>query len=232
MKFSIVFDNYIANEKLESFWGFSCVINDYFLFDTGSNGRALVRNIEKMGFDINKFKYLFISHPHWDHIGGIDSIVDVNRKMSLILPNSLSKLYIRELKTLSRETIVVDEEPKRLFGSFYTTGVMEEAIGEQSLIIDEGEFSVVVTGCAHPGIVNIVKRAISMLNKPVLYVLGGFHLMRSSEDEIINTIRELKNLGVEYVTPTHCTGERAIEMFKIEYGESYIPGGVGRIIEF
>jgi len=109
---------------------------------------------------------------------------------------------------------------------------MEEAIGEQSLVIDEGEFSVVVTGCAHPGIVNIVKRAISMLNKPVLYVLGGFHLMRSSEDEIINTIRELKNLGVEYVTPTHCTGERAIEMFKIEYGESYIPGGVGRIIEF
>ena len=88
---------------------------------------------------------------------------------------------------------MVDEEPKRLFGSFYTTGVMEEAIGEQSLVIDEGEFSVVVTGCAHPGIVNIVKRAISMLNKPVLYVLGGFHLMRSSEDEIINTIRELKN---------------------------------------
>jgi len=113
MRFFIVFDNYIANEILESFWGFSCVINDYFLFDTGSNGRALVRNIEKMGFDINKFKYLFISHPHWDHIGGIDSIVDVNRKMSLILPNSLSKLYIRDLKTLSRETIVVDEEPKR-----------------------------------------------------------------------------------------------------------------------
>jgi 7,8-dihydropterin-6-yl-methyl-4-(beta-D-ribofuranosyl)aminobenzene 5'-phosphate synthase len=184
-----------------------------------------------MGFDINNFKYLFISHPHWDHIGGIDSIVDVNRQMSLILPDSLSKLYIRDLKTLSRETIVVDGNPKKLFGKFYTTGVMEP-IGEQSLVIDEGEFSVVVTGCAHPGIENIVKRAIEMLNKPVLYALGGFHLMRSNEEEIIKTIKELKNLGVEYVTPTHCSGDRAIEMFKDAYGENYIPGGVGRVIEF
>ena len=231
MRFSIVFDNYQANEKLESFWGFSCVINDYFLFDTGSNGRALVRNIAKMGFDVNEFKYLFISHPHWDHIGGIDSIVDVNRKMSLILPSSLSKLYIKDLKKLSRETIIVDNESKRLFGSFYTSGVMEP-VGEQSLIIDEGEFCVVVSGCAHPGIVNIVKRAIETLKKPVLYALGGFHLMRSSEEEISGVINELKNLGVEYVTPTHCSGDLAIEMFKAEYGENYIPGGVGRVIEF
>jgi len=231
MKFSIVFDNYEAHENLESFWGFSCLIEDYFLFDTGSNGRALVRNMAKMGFDLNALKYLFISHPHWDHICGIDSVVDVNRKMSLILPNSLSQLYIRDLKTLSRETKIITNEPAKLFGTFYSTGVMEP-IGEQSLVIDEGEFSIVITGCAHPGIVNIVKRAINMLNKPVLYALGGFHLMRSDEEEIISVVKELKTLGVEYVTPTHCSGDLAIEIFKAQYGENYIPGGVGRVIEF
>jgi len=231
MKFSIVFDNYKANEKLESFWGFSCMIEDYFLFDTGSNGRALVRNMTKMGFDLNELKYLFISHPHWDHIGGIDSVVDINRKMTLFLPDSLSALYIRDLKKLSREVKVINEYPRKLFGKFYSTGVMQP-IGEQSLVIDEGEFSIVVTGCAHPGIVNIVKRAIEMLNKPVLYAIGGFHLMRSSEEEIAEAVSELKNLGVEYVTPTHCSGDLAIEMFKKAYGENYISGGVGRIIEF
>jgi 7,8-dihydropterin-6-yl-methyl-4-(beta-D-ribofuranosyl)aminobenzene 5'-phosphate synthase len=231
VKFSIVFDNYVANEKLESFWGFSCVINDYFLFDTGSNGRALVRNMAKMGVEINELKYLFISHPHWDHIGGIDSVLDINPYMTLFLPDSLSKLYIRDLKRLSREVKVIHENPTKLFGKFYSTGVMMP-IGEQSLVIDEGDFSIVVTGCAHPGIVNIVRRAIEMLNKPVLYALGGFHLMRSGENEIIEVVKELKALGVEYVTPTHCSGDLAIEIFKEEYGENYIPGGVGRIIEF
>ena len=231
MRFSIVFDNYTANEKLESFWGFSCMINDNFLFDTGSNGRALVRNMVKMGFDIEKLECLFISHPHWDHIGGIDSIVDINKNLTLFLPDSLSQLYIRDLKRLSKEVKVIHEYPVKLFDGFYSTGVMHP-IGEQSLVIDEGEFGIVVTGCSHPGITNIVKRAKDILNKPILYAIGGFHLMRSSEVEIIEVVREMKNLGVEYVTPTHCTGDLAIEMFKEAYGENYIPGGVGRIIEF
>jgi 7,8-dihydropterin-6-yl-methyl-4-(beta-D-ribofuranosyl)aminobenzene 5'-phosphate synthase len=187
--------------------------------------------MEKMGIDIGKLKYLFISHPHWDHIGGIDSVVDVNKNLTLFLPDSLSKLYIRDLKKLSKEVVVIDENPAFLFENFYSTGVMTP-IGEQSLVIDVKEASIVITGCAHSGIVNIVQRAIEMLNKPVAYVLGGFHLMRSSKKEIIEVVKSLKALGVEYVTPTHCSGDLAVEIFKEEWGENYISGGVGRIIEF
>ncbi len=231
MKFSIVFDNFKANEKLESFWGFSCVINDNFLFDTGSNGRALLRNMKKMGFDIGELEYLFISHPHWDHIGGIDSIVDINRNLTLFLPDSLSQLYIRDLKKLSKEVKVINEYPRKLFDNFYSTGIMHP-VGEHALVVDEGEFGIVVVGCSHPGITNIVKRAKEIINKPILYALGGFHLFRSGEEEIVEVVKEMKFLGVEYITPTHCTGDLAIEIFKGTYGENYIPGGVGRVIEF
>ncbi|NPA10621.1 MAG: MBL fold metallo-hydrolase [Epsilonproteobacteria bacterium] len=230
MKISIVFDNYIANEKLESFWGFSCVINDYLIFDTGSNGRALLRNMLKMGINPKGLKYMFISHPHWDHIGGIDSVVDENSQLSLFLPHSLSKFYIRDLKRLSAEVSVISN-PAKLFGDFYTTGVMEP-IGEQALIIEDEYTLTLISGCAHPGIVNLAHRAIEMLNKPVSYVIGGFHLINHNEKEILKVANDLRDCGVEYVTPTHCSGDLALEIFEEVFGDGFIPGGVGRVIEF
>ena len=227
MKIAIVFDNYKSNEKLESFWGFSCIINENFLFDTGSNGRALVRNIAKMGYKIEEFKYLFISHPHWDHIGGIDSIVDINRNLTLFVPDSLSKLYVRDLKTLSKDVKIINEYPRKV-AAFYSTGMME-IVGEHSLIIED-ELNIVITGCAHPGVENIVKRAKDIVGR-VDYVIGGFHLMRKNADEIKIVIDKLKNLGVEFVTPTHCSGDLAIKMFKEAFKENFIEGGVGRIIK-
>ena len=227
MKIAIVFDNYKANEKLESFWGFSCVINNNFLFDTGSNGRALLRNIYKMGYNVEEFEYLFISHPHWDHIGGIDSIVDINKNLTLFVPDSLSKLYVKDLKTLSKDVKIINEYPRKI-ASFYSTGMMEP-IGEHSLIIED-ELNILTTGCAHPGVENIVKRAKDIVGR-IDYVIGGFHLMRENEEKISLVINELKNLGVEFVTPTHCSGDLAIEMFKDAFKDNFIEGGVGRIIE-
>jgi len=225
MQIAITFDNYVAHPQLESFWGFSCLIDDNFLFDTGSNGRALLRNIYKMGYDLKKIKYLFISHPHWDHIGGIDSVVDENRDLTLFLPNSLSKFYIKDLKKLAKVEVI--SEFKEILPNFYSLGVMLP-VGEQGLVITK-DFPTLITGCAHPGVVNMVKKANENGIK-ILYVIGGFHLLNASKKEILEVIGDLKNLGVEYVTPTHCSGDFAIELFKKEF--EVIPAGVGRIIEF
>ncbi len=232
MKIKIVFDNYIFDyeKDLEKGWGFSCMIGEDFLFDTGNNGRVLLRNMEKLGFDIQKLKYLFISHPHWDHMGGIDSIVDQNRELTLFLPESVSDLFIEDLKNYSKKIKVIKHRPVFLFDRFYSTGVMEP-IGEQSLVIDMGNYGAVITGCAHPGIINIVKRAKKVLGKTIFYALGGFHLMDSSKGEIIYTIETLKKLGVKYITPTHCSGDLSIKMFREVYKDRFIEGGVGAIIE-
>ena len=90
---------------------------------------------------------------------------------------------------------------------------------------------VVITGCAHPGIVNIVKKAKEMFKKEEIYlVMGGFHLLSYSEKETERIIRELKNLEVKKIAPSHCTGVKQIELFKRAWGKDFINSGCGATI--
>ena len=85
---------------------------------------------------------------------------------------------------------------------------------------------VIITGCAHPGIVNIVKRTEELMKRDKVYlVLGGFH------HPPLSCVKEFKELGVEKVAPSHCTGDLAREAFRKEYKENFIEYGVGKIIE-
>ncbi|HHD81233.1 MAG TPA: MBL fold metallo-hydrolase, partial [Campylobacterales bacterium] len=81
IKLTVVFDNECCNNELTSLWGFSCFIetpNSTILFDTGSNGRVLLQNIKKRDLKLSSIDNIFISHAHWDHIGGLDSILEIN----------------------------------------------------------------------------------------------------------------------------------------------------------
>jgi 7,8-dihydropterin-6-yl-methyl-4-(beta-D-ribofuranosyl)aminobenzene 5'-phosphate synthase len=228
----ILFDNNNFNEQICSstckpLWGFSAYLEEYnLLFDTGSNGRFLLKHMKVLGVDVKKIKYIFISHSHWDHIGGLDSIIELNPDMTLFVPISLSKHLINDLQTLVKEVIICTKKPQKLFEGLYTTGLLGEAMPEQSLIIDDKETKV-ITGCGHFGIENITRVASKVIAKKIDFTIGGFHLLRSSEAEIQESINALKNLGVKKVLPTHCTGEKAIQMYKDAFGENCYAGGIG-----
>jgi 7,8-dihydropterin-6-yl-methyl-4-(beta-D-ribofuranosyl)aminobenzene 5'-phosphate synthase len=89
---------------------------------------------------------------------------------------------------------------------------------------------VVVTGCAHPGIVEIVERAEVVSGGEVTAVLGGFHMLREDEDSINDTISRLKELGVLQAVPCHCSGELTIELFRAAYGPRFVGCTVGSVI--
>jgi len=125
---------------------------------------------------------------------------------------------------------MIGEEPIELFDGVFSTGMMGE-IGEQSVLIPTEKGWVLLTGCAHAGILSIVQRAEEMTGEVPRLVVGGFHLFKSSEEEISETIFGLQRLGVEYLCPTHCTGERARELFQKAFGEVCLIGGVGALIE-
>ena len=228
----IVFDNYnYSHPELKSLWGFSAYLEAYrLLFDTGSNGRVLLNNMKALDIDPKEVDYLFISHSHWDHIGGLDSLLELNPDLTLFVPESLSKHLIKDLRLLAKEVIVITDKPQRLFENLYSTGILGEEVPEQSLIID-GEKPVVITGCGHFGIENIVSIASKAIDKPIRQVIGGFHLLHSDEGTIMETILKLKRIGVEWASPTHCSGDQAIELFAKSFGDHYIQGGIGARIK-
>jgi len=219
MEFKIIFDNYEYDSHLQTLWGFACIINNHILFDTGSNGRVLLKNCKKMGIDLKNIDIVFISHNHWDHIGGLDSVIEENPNIKLIVPNTLSKRLIKDLKSLVKEVIIIDQKTQ-ITKNIYTTGILGDEIPEQSMLIKENNKNYLIVGCSHFGIENIVKA----VNEPIEYIIGGFHLLNKTH------FKNLDNLA-NYITPTHCTGDKGISFLKQKY-KNFIPGGVGKIIKF
>jgi 7,8-dihydropterin-6-yl-methyl-4-(beta-D-ribofuranosyl)aminobenzene 5'-phosphate synthase len=234
IRVDIVFDNECRDHTLSSLWGFSCLLQtpqQTTLFDTGSNGRVLLKNLQAKGLSVEKIDTLFLSHAHWDHIGGLDSILEINPNLDIFLTSHISKNLIRDLKTLSKSVHVIKEEATELLPDIHSTGAMGEA-SEQSIIMDTQEGLIIIAGCAHSGIARIVQRAKSLFDKEILLLLGGFHLFNKTESELHQIITDIQKAGTRYVAPSHCTGADAKALFAQKFGDYYIDGGAGVSLTF
>jgi len=228
---TILFDNQPYNKDLQTLWGFSCLIEtpkETILFDTGSNGRVLLKNMQRLQCDAKKIDTLFLTHQHWDHIGGFDSVIELYPNIDIVLTSAFSQNLIQDLDSMVQSVTIVKQKSCEISDNIHSTGVMGESTPEQSLIIDSDQGLIVITGCAHSGIVEIATKAQMLFNKKIHLLLGGFHLFRESESKIEKVIKELKKIGIEYVAPTHCTGEMAVEKFSQSFGDKFIVSGVGK----
>jgi 7,8-dihydropterin-6-yl-methyl-4-(beta-D-ribofuranosyl)aminobenzene 5'-phosphate synthase len=87
---------------------------------------------------------------------------------------------------------------------------------------------VIMAGCSHAGIVNITRHAANITQqKEILSILGGFHLVGKNEDRIEPTINDLQKFSPHYLTPIHCTGNKAQMMMRQSFGNRYVRGCVG-----
>ena len=84
---------------------------------------------------------------------------------------------------------------------------------EQALCISTRKGLVILTGCGHAGVVNIVSQVRHRSERKLYMVMGGFHLHDANQDRLLRTMDGLKRLGVEKVVPMHCTGFEATKMF-------------------
>lgn len=88
---------------------------------------------------------------------------------------------------------------------------------------------VIVTGCSHAGIINVVRNAQAITGIAEIYaIIGGFHLTGGLFEQIIpQTIAALQEINPRYLAPSHCTGWKAIQEMARVMPDAYIPGAVG-----
>jgi len=102
-------------------------------------------------------------------------------------------------------------------------------LDDQALIAQvEGKGIVVITGCAHSGIINTLKFAKKVCGSDVIYaVIGGFHLVGASEEKMRKTMEALIEFDLQLLVPCHCTGRDASHMLKEALGNQVVYGEVG-----
>jgi len=235
VRITILYDNYRTDERLEADWGFAALVeygDHVVLFDTGTNGAILLANMEALEVDPARIDMLVLSHEHLDHLGGMRALFAAGAAPDTVfVPPSFSKGLKDDLGKIAD---VVEVEPgQEIVTGIVTTGELASGpIPEQALLIDTGDGLVVMTGCAHPGIVEVVRAARDLTDRPIVLVMGGFHLLETPTSQIRTIIGDLHDLEVARVAPSHCTGDRAIALFKQDYGEDFVALGVGRVLEF
>ena len=229
---TLVFDNYPYKTGLETAWGFSAFItyqDQNLLFDTGATGNLLLKNMAALDIEPTQIQNVVLSHEHTDHTGGMQSLVSAGADPKVYVPPSFSTEF---KNNYSRQVEVIEVSPgMKIIDRVYTIGEMHGPPPEQALVIDTTEGLIVITGCAHPGIEDIVLKAKQEFKGDIYLVLGGFHLGNASDYQVNEIIKEFNRIGVKYVAPCHCTGEQIISKFRNAFGEDFIQVGVGKVIE-
>lgn len=231
MNLKILFDNNSFREGLETSWGFSCLIEEKdknILFDTGSNPFLLLRNIKRLKVNLKKIDIVFLSHMHWDHIGGLYAIIENNPDVCVFLLESFSKKFKENIKKFGIKIIEI-KDSLEICKNVFSTGELGTSIKEQSLIIKTEKGLLIITGCAHPGVLKIIKQVKTIFRDEIFLLSGGFHL--ENQSNIKKIIANIKKSGVRYIAPCHCTGNLATILFEKEYGSNYIKTGAGKVIE-
>ncbi len=104
---------------------------------------------------------------------------------------------------------------------------------ELSLSMKTPNGQVLIVGCSHSGIENIVKQTLAVTKDKIELIFGGFHLLPFNRQQTTSLVNQLKNeLKVHKVAPAHCTGHLAFKLLKEAYTQDYIYAGLGETVGF
>ena len=234
VKITILYDNRCDNPCLQEGWGFSALI-EYegckILFDTGGDTAAFSSNTAKIPVPFSEVTHLLFSHRHWDHIAGFKEVIaNLKPTTALYVPKTFPRNLIKKGASRLKRTKVVSSfesiEPNIyslvLRGGFW--------LYEQTLVLKTPQGLGIITGCAHPGIIQILKAAEEHLKTDISFVVGGFHLLYAPAECCRAVVKQFQALNVQKVAPCHCSGDHLMRQFQEAYGSNFFKIGTGTVL--
>jgi len=260
--------------------GFSMLVRIFFddkshsiLFDTGGSPDGVVTNANRMGLDLSEIEAIVLSHGHYDHFGGLLTVLGAINKADLPIivhenmfatrgvvdSNGTIRRYpdfpthelvrpARYIKTkrpyfLADNMICITGEIPRV--TDFEKGFPQHRAfvdgewkpdpwirDDQAIIINvKKKGLVVISGCAHAGIINTALYAQRITRGTAVYaIMGGFHLAgKDCEPRISQTVGQLKKMNPTVLAPSHCTGWRGIYALAKEMPNAFVWNSVGNL---
>ena len=125
------------------------------------------------------------------------------------------------------------EKPdSRLFSEIDGKIDQDVFLDDQSLILDTEKGLIVILGCAHSGMINILNHIVQKVEKEYFCaILGGTHLDFLTPEQLEGSIKSLKEMVIGAIGVSHCTGMKAALSLHQEFGDRFLYGCVGSVLE-
>ncbi len=230
VKITVLVDNH-PNNTLLSPWGLSILVettDSTILFDSGPDPITLENNTASQGIDLGlACDCVVVSHTHPDHVSGFTYVSDLYDNLTMYTP-----YYGYPRSWTSGFNDIEIEETAEISTGVSIVGMGFEDIlvfSEQALVIDvENLGLVVLVACSHPGVENIVSTVLDVMNADEVYmVIGGFHLLYADQQDVIDTVDALLDMGVQNIYPIHCSGEEINDYLETNHPDNYGTACVG-----
>ncbi len=236
MRLKVLAEGSTKWQRFIKHWGLSVLIGDDILFDTFGMPDYVLKQLKRFNIDPDKIKHIVISHDDWDHVSGLWKILERNKDVTVYVCPNINPDIKSRIRRCATHSVEVDKLTEIRSG-VYLSGELKRgsrsgvALPEQYLAIRTPDGVAIITGCAHPGIVDIVQHAKAAFNCGIRSLIGGFHLKDYTVEKAHDIILKVRSLGVRQVIPFHCTGKVAQGLFSKEYKEDCIVPVEGQNIE-